>query len=105
MTLQENTLFGYNLYLNTREALITELKDRISFGQTSTIISLNTLKLYQGSRNKELEKLFQSGTHTIPDGQSIAIAEFLVYEWRQVCFLPNNGFSFFNILSNPCYTP
>lgn len=72
-------LFGYNLYLNDRKTLIQELKSRISENQVSTIISLNTLKLYQGSRDPALEELFQSGTHTIPDGQSIAFAEYLVH--------------------------
>jgi len=71
-------LFGYNLYLQDRNTLIKELKYKISLGQTSTVISLNTLKLYQGSRSKYLESLFQSGTHIIPDGQSIAFAEYLV---------------------------
>ncbi|OKL39555.1 WecB/TagA/CpsF family glycosyltransferase [Pontibacter flavimaris] len=71
-------LFGYNLYLQDRNTLINELKYNIARGQTSTVISLNTLKLYQGSRSKYLEVLFQSGTHIIPDGQSIAFAEYLV---------------------------
>jgi exopolysaccharide biosynthesis WecB/TagA/CpsF family protein len=73
------TLFGYKLYVNSRQKLIDELKERIAQKQISTIISLNTLKLYQGSRSKELEKLFQSGTHTIPDGQSIVFAQRLVH--------------------------
>ncbi|WP_266205202.1 WecB/TagA/CpsF family glycosyltransferase [Pontibacter kalidii] len=72
-------LFGYNLYRQDRNTLIKELKDKIALGQTSTVISLNTLKLYQGSRSKYLETLFQSGTHIIPDGQSIAFAEYLVH--------------------------
>ncbi|SFF96932.1 WecB/TagA/CpsF family glycosyltransferase [Pontibacter chinhatensis] len=72
-------LFGYNLYLQDRATLIQELKHNIALGQTSTVISLNTLKLYQGSRSKYLASLFQSGTHIIPDGQSIALAEYLVH--------------------------
>ncbi|AKQ44621.1 hypothetical protein TH63_01620 [Rufibacter radiotolerans] len=72
-------LFGYNLYLKDRSTLIQELKTRISENKVSTIVSLNTLKLYQGSRDSNLEKIFQSGTHTIPDGQSIVFAEYLVH--------------------------
>ncbi|WP_187262783.1 WecB/TagA/CpsF family glycosyltransferase [Pontibacter beigongshangensis] len=72
-------LFGYNVYLKNRNHLIEELKQRIAEGQTSTIISLNTLKLHQGSKNKELRDLFQAGTYTIPDGQSIVFAEYLVH--------------------------
>ncbi|WP_165820706.1 WecB/TagA/CpsF family glycosyltransferase [Pontibacter virosus] len=72
-------LFGYSLYLKDRRTLVQELKSRISDNQLSTIISLNTLKLYQGSRDPFLEKTFQSGTHIIPDGQSIAFAEYLVH--------------------------
>src|SRR5688500_4530677 len=82
MSSDVHSLFGYKLYLNSREKLITELKERISLGQVSTIISLNTLKLYQGSRSQELKNLFQSGTHTIPDGQSMALAELLVHGKR-----------------------
>jgi N-acetylglucosaminyldiphosphoundecaprenol N-acetyl-beta-D-mannosaminyltransferase len=79
MSSHVNSLFGYKLYLNSRDELIRELKERIALGQVSTIISLNTLKLYQGSQSQELRDLFQAGTHTIPDGQSMALAELLVH--------------------------
>ncbi|MFD2515179.1 WecB/TagA/CpsF family glycosyltransferase [Pontibacter locisalis] len=72
-------LFGYNVYLKNRNSLIAELKQRISEGKLSTIISLNTLKLHQGAKRRELRELFQAGTHTIPDGQSIVFAEYLVH--------------------------
>ncbi|MEX2595199.1 MAG: WecB/TagA/CpsF family glycosyltransferase [Anditalea sp.] len=71
-------IFGYDLYLNGKRKLIEELKEKITNNQTSTIISLNSLKLRQGSKDIHLKKLFQSGTYIIPDGQSMAFGEFLV---------------------------
>ena len=71
-------LFGYRIYTKNRSTLISELNERIKNNEKASIVSLNTLKLYQGSRDKNLEKLFQSGTIIIPDGQSIVFAERLV---------------------------
>ncbi|WP_337070681.1 WecB/TagA/CpsF family glycosyltransferase [Pontibacter sp. 13R65] len=64
--------------MKNRTILIEELKQKIAAGQTSTIISLNTLKLHQGAQSRKLRELFQAGTYTIPDGQSIVFAEYLV---------------------------
>lgn len=79
MNTPSTQLFGYNLYVHSREKLIDELMAHIEQKKVATIISLNTLKLYQGSRNDHLQKMFQSGTYTIPDGQSMVFAERLVH--------------------------
>ena len=72
-------LFGYKVYTKNRRTLISELNERIKNKKKASIVSLNTLKLYQGSKDENLEKLFQSGGYIIPDGQSIVFAERLVH--------------------------
>lgn len=71
-------LFGYKVYTKSRVSLIEELHKHIKSKIPASIVSLNTLKLYQGSKDPELEKLFQSGDFIIPDGQSIVLAQKLV---------------------------
>lgn len=71
-------LFGYKVYIGDRSSLIQELDARIDKRIATTIVSLNTLKLYQGSKDPELERVFQSADYIIPDGQSIVLAEKLI---------------------------
>jgi N-acetylglucosaminyldiphosphoundecaprenol N-acetyl-beta-D-mannosaminyltransferase len=72
-------LFGYQVFTKSRTELILELCERIKKNNPASIVSLNTLKLYQGSKQSELKKLFNSADYIIPDGQSIVIAEKLIH--------------------------
>ncbi|MCC7303413.1 MAG: WecB/TagA/CpsF family glycosyltransferase [Bacteroidia bacterium] len=76
--MSEPRLFGYVLYRESRDQLLNEIDMRISDSRFSAIISLNTLKLYLGEKNPELKDCFDSGTHIIPDGQSMVIADYLI---------------------------
>lgn len=71
-------LFGYEMYTADRSVLIRELDARIADRKHTTVVSLNTLKLYQGAKDPYLETLFQTGDFIIPDGQSMVLAEALV---------------------------
>ncbi|MBA2613501.1 MAG: WecB/TagA/CpsF family glycosyltransferase [Bacteroidetes bacterium] len=73
-------LFGYKVYNKTKQELLSEIEQRIKSDQLTTIISLNTLKLHQGAKDEKLKALYTSGTHVIPDGQSIVFAERLVHK-------------------------
>lgn len=73
-----NTIFGYNVYNKGSGNLINEFKNVIHRGEIATIFALNTQKLYQGNKNENLNKIFNSFTYTIPDGQSIAFAEKII---------------------------
>lgn len=72
-------LFGYSVFDRSRSELILELDRCIVENQRVSVVSLNTLKLYQGSQDAELRKLLSSAEFIIPDGQSIALAEKCVH--------------------------
>lgn len=67
-------LFGYNIYTGSHKELKETIAESIRENSRMTILSMNTLKLYLTSRDKNLENLFRSFTHVIQDGQSIVFA-------------------------------
>jgi N-acetylglucosaminyldiphosphoundecaprenol N-acetyl-beta-D-mannosaminyltransferase len=67
-------IFGYPIYLGTQNDLISEIGHAVQTNNKIELLSMNTLKLYLGSKNNSLESTFKKASHIIPDGQSIVFA-------------------------------
>lgn len=75
---KKNILWGYNVFSETMDTLVKHIDDKIKKHQPFSILSLNTLKLHQGEKNKVLKEKFTHFDCIIPDGQSIALASSLL---------------------------
>jgi N-acetylglucosaminyldiphosphoundecaprenol N-acetyl-beta-D-mannosaminyltransferase len=67
-------IFGYNVYTDSRLNLENELASVIENGGSVDMACLNTLKLYLGSKNKDMQNLLKEFKYILPDGQSVVFS-------------------------------
>ncbi len=72
--MQKESYFGVNVSPYTYEEIITDLRQRMSRGEKSTIIAVNPEKFMVADKNEELKQLINSSTYQIPDGIGVILA-------------------------------